>query len=301
MAKIIDGAAMARSIKDDIIYWANVNPKWEARPRLDIVCTSDDPASVVYVNHKLKDCAECRIRAVAHRMQNATTKDVLGLIDSLNANPEVDGIIVQLPGGHGLCADGILEHISFGKDVDGLCPRNLGKLMAARNESEVAFVPCTPKGVIHMLTHLDGNEKASDEHIRETRSVVIGRSNIVGKPIARMLEMLNSTVTVCHSGTPSIADYTKHADIVVSATGVPGMVTGDMIKSGAIVVDVGITRRDDGKLVGDVDCASVETVAGYITPVPGGVGPMTRAMLLKNMCIAAELRWSAAGKAIQFV
>jgi methylenetetrahydrofolate dehydrogenase (NADP+)/methenyltetrahydrofolate cyclohydrolase len=240
------------------------------------VLVGKDPASQSYVRMKERDCAEAGIRSVDYRCGADITQDELNaIIDECNADPSIHGILVQLPLPQGFDEEATLERISPEKDADGLHPENMGRLVRGIEGTRA----CTPWGVMAMLDHygIDPTGK---------HAVVIGRSSIVGKPMALMLLERNATVTICHSRTPDLAAVCRTADILVAAVGRPRMVTADFVKRGAVVIDVGINRTDDG-LVGDVDFADVEPVAGWITPVPGGVGPMTRAMLVMNTAEAA--------------
>jgi methylenetetrahydrofolate dehydrogenase (NADP+)/methenyltetrahydrofolate cyclohydrolase len=277
-AQLIDGNALARSIREDV---ARRVVRLAARglvPGLAVVLVGEDPASSVYVRNKVKDCGEVGIASTLDRLPADTTEDaLLARIAVLNADPSVHGILVQLPLPAHIDAHRVIEAISPAKDADGFHVSNVGLLLTG----QPLFRPCTPYGVMKMLEHagarLDGAE-----------AVVIGRSNIVGKPQALMLLAEGATVTICHSRTRDLAAHTRRADIIVAAVGRIGLVTADMVKPGAIVIDVGMNRGADGKLCGDVDFAAVREVASAITPVPGGVGPMTRAMLLVNTIEAAE-------------
>jgi methylenetetrahydrofolate dehydrogenase (NADP+) / methenyltetrahydrofolate cyclohydrolase len=277
-AHLIDGNALARSIRDDVSRRVSLLAPRGVVPGLAVVLVGDDAASSVYVRNKVKDCAEVGIVSTLDRMPADTTEHaLLARIAQLNADPAVHGILVQLPLPEHIDEHRVIEAISPAKDADGFHVSNVGLLLTGKP----LFRPCTPYGVMKMLEHagarLDGAE-----------AVVIGRSNIVGKPQALMLLAAGATVTVCHSRTRDLASHTRRADVLVAAVGRPGLVTADMVKPGAIVIDVGMNRGADGKLCGDVDFAAVREVAGAITPVPGGVGPMTRAMLLVNTIEAAE-------------
>jgi methylenetetrahydrofolate dehydrogenase (NADP+)/methenyltetrahydrofolate cyclohydrolase len=245
---------------------------------LAVVLVGDDPASAVYVRNKVKDCQEVGIVSTLDRLPADTTEAaLLARIGQLNADPNVHGILVQLPLPRHIDSHRVIEAISPHKDADGFHVSNVGMLVTG----QPLFRPCTPYGVMKMLEH-------AGAHLDGAEAVVIGRSNIVGKPQALMLLAEGATVTVCHSRTRDLAAHTRRADIVVAAVGRIGLVTADMVKPGAIVIDVGMNRGADGKLCGDVDFDAVREVAGAITPVPGGVGPMTRAMLLVNTIEAAE-------------
>ena len=238
----------------------------------------DNPASAVYVRNKVKACADVGFHSVLEKYEATMTEaELLARIDALNNDPSIHGILVQLPLPKHIDDHKVIETISPAKDVDGFHIASAGALMVG----EVGFKACTPYGCMKML------ESIGLKDLRGKHAVVIGRSNIVGKPMAMMLLQANATVTVCHSGTADLGAMTRQADILVAAVGRPGTVTADMVKPGAIVIDVGINRREDGKLCGDVDFDTVKEVAGWITPVPGGVGPMTIACLLRNTAVAA--------------
>ncbi|ODS94159.1 MAG: bifunctional methylenetetrahydrofolate dehydrogenase/methenyltetrahydrofolate cyclohydrolase [Lautropia sp. SCN 69-89] len=241
---------------------------------LAVILVGDDPASSVYVRNKVKDCEESGIRSTLDRMPADTTQaTLLARIAALNADPAIHGILVQLPLPPQIDAHAVIEAISPAKDVDGF--------HVASMTGQPGFRPCTPYGVMKMLEHAGAVLKGAE-------AVVVGRSNIVGKPQAMLLLQADATVTICHSRTRDLAAHTRRADVLVAAVGRAKMITGDMIKPGAIVIDVGMNRDAAGKLCGDVDFDSAREVAGWITPVPGGVGPMTRAMLLENTIEAAE-------------
>lgn len=278
-AQIIDGKAVAAQLRQTIKQRVDQRLAAGKRaPGLAVVLVGSDPASEVYVAHKRKDCAEVGIHSLAHDLPAETSEaDLLALIDSLNANPEVDGILVQLPLPNHINTDAVIERIQPEKDVDGFHPYNLGRLAQRRPRLR----PCTPRGVMILLEH-SGIELAGLD------AVVIGASNIVGKPMALELLMAGCTVTVCHSRTRDLQAKVRAADLVVVGVGRPQMVKGDWLKPGAVVIDVGINRLDNGKLCGDVEFASASEVAGWITPVPGGVGPMTRATLLQNTLDTSE-------------
>ena len=277
-ANLIDGNALAASIRNDVGRRVRRLVDRGLTTGLAVVLVGDDPASAVYVRNKVKDCQEVGITSTLDRLPADTTEAaLLARIGQLNADTSVHGILVQLPLPRHIDSHRVIEAISPDKDADGFHVSNVGMLVTG----QPLFRPCTPYGVMKMLEHagaqLDGAE-----------AVVIGRSNIVGKPQALMLLAQGATVTVCHSRTRDLAAHTRRADIIVAAVGRIGLVTADMVKPGAIVIDVGMNRGADGKLCGDVDFAAVREVAGAITPVPGGVGPMTRAMLLVNTIEAAE-------------
>jgi methylenetetrahydrofolate dehydrogenase (NADP+)/methenyltetrahydrofolate cyclohydrolase len=277
-AHLIDGNALARSLREDVARRVDRLAARGLRPGLAVVLVGDDPASAVYVRNKVRDCEEVGITSTLDRLPASTTEaQLLARIAELNADRSVHGILVQLPLPAHIDTHRVIEAISPAKDADGFHVSNVGQLVVG----EPLFRPCTPYGVMKMLEHagtrLDGAE-----------AVVIGRSNIVGKPQALMLLAAGATVTVCHSRTKDLAAHTRRADVLVAAVGRANLVTADMVKPGATVIDVGMNRGADGRLCGDVDFAGVSKVAGAITPVPGGVGPMTRAMLLVNTVEAAE-------------
>lgn len=279
MAKIIDGKALAQSIKENIAREVDALKEKGVTPGLAVILVGDDPASKVYVNNKKKACAQVGIYSEEYLLPADTDeKTLLDLIAKLNADKNISGVLLQAPIPPHLDYRKISETISPAKDVDAFHPYNVGKIMIG----DFDFVPCTPAGVIELI-------KSTGTEIAGKNCVVIGRSNIVGKPQAMLLLKENGTVTVCHSKTKDIASFTRGADILVVAVGRAGFVNGDMIKPGAVVIDVGMNRNTEGKLCGDVDFASAEPVAAYITPVPGGVGPMTVTMLLKNTVKAAKL------------
>lgn len=271
----MDGAALARQIKETLAEEVKGLPR---RPGLAVIIVGDDPASRVYVNSKRKDCTECGFYSEEYALLSSTSQEeLLGLIEALNERPDIDGILVQLPLPEGLDEEAILRAIRPDKDVDSFHPYNVGQLTLG----SPTFAPCTPAGVMELL-HAYGIDPAGK------RCVVLGRSNIVGKPMALLLLRENGTVTVCHSQTPNMARLTCEADILISAVGKVGLVTADMIKEGAVVIDVAMNRNELGKLCGDVKYDEVAEKASYITPVPGGVGPMTRAMLMRNTFTAAK-------------
>jgi methylenetetrahydrofolate dehydrogenase (NADP+)/methenyltetrahydrofolate cyclohydrolase len=281
-ARLLDGAALAASIRTDMSRRAAALRALGHPPGLAVILVGSDPASSVYVKHKVKDCEEAGIRSILDRLPADTPQDALqARIDQLNADPSVHGILVQLPLPPHLDAQRVIETISPAKDVDGFHISNAGALMTGQPR----FLPCTPYGVMKLLEHA-GVALAGAE------AVVVGRSNIVGKPQAMLLLQASATVTICHSQTRDLAAHCRRADVLVAAVGRERMITGDMIKPGAVVIDVGMNRISQGpnagKLCGDVDFDSALEVAGAITPVPGGVGPMTRAMLLVNTIEAAE-------------
>ena len=279
MARIIDGKALAQKIKENISEEVSELKNKGIIPGLAVILVGDDPASKVYVNNKKKACAQVGIYSEEYLLPADTDeKTLLDLIAKLNADDRINGVLLQAPIPPHLDYRKISETISPMKDVDAFHPYNVGKIMIG----DFDFVPCTPAGVVELI-------KSTGTTIEGKNCVVIGRSNIVGKPQAMLLLRENGTVTVCHSKTKDIASVTRNADILVVAVGKAGFVTGDMIKPGAVVIDVGMNRNSEGKLCGDVDFASAESVASWITPVPGGVGPMTVTMLLKNTVKAAKL------------
>ena len=277
-AQIIDGAAMARTVLREYKGRAEALARRGRPVGLAVLLVGDDPASAVYVRSKERACREAGVRTFDTRLPAATTEqELLGRIDVLNADAGIDGILVQLPLPAHLDAMRVLQRIDAAKDVDGFTWRNLGALL----DGHALLAPCTPSGVMVML-------ERSGVAIAGHRAVVLGRSSIVGKPAALMLLERHATVTVCHSRTPDLAGLIRDADILIAAVGKPRMVTADMIKPGAAVIDVGINRLPDGRLCGDVDYVTVRERAGWITPVPGGVGPMTVAMVIANVITAAE-------------
>ena len=280
-AQIIDGKAVSAQIRQEIKQRIDARTAQGLRaPGLAVILVGSDPASQVYVSHKRKDCLEVGIRSIAHDLPADTSQEkLLAIIDQLNADPDVDGILVQLPLPKHINADTVIERINPEKDVDGFHPYNVGRL-ALRMP---LLRPCTPRGVMVLLERTGQPLKGLD-------AVVVGASNIVGRPMALELLMAGCTVTVCHSATRDLEDKVRRADLVVVGVGKPALVKGDWIKPGAIVIDVGINRLPDGRLVGDVDYDAAAQRAGWITPVPGGVGPMTRAVLLQNTIDACERR-----------
>ncbi len=279
-AQILDGKAIAANLRKAIQQEvAIITGSGQRPPGLAVVLVGDNPASQIYVRNKQKACEEVGFLSELIRLEPGTREsDLLALIDDLNQREEIDGILVQLPLPGQIDEETVIERILPTKDVDGFHPYNVGRL-ALRMP---LLRPCTPKGVMTMLEHT-GMELAGKD------AVIIGQSNIVGRPMALELLMARCTITVCHSRTKNLAGKVRAADILVSAVGRPGFVAGDWIQPGAIVIDVGINRREDGKLCGDVDFTSASKVADWITPVPGGVGPMTIATLLENTLQAAKL------------
>ena len=276
-AQLMDGKALAAQKKAAIR--AEVE-RLARTPGLAVVLVGENPASQIYVRGKARDCEECGIRCMDFRLPAQTTEsELLTLIAELNGRADVDGILVQLPLPEGIRERRVLEAIAPEKDVDAFHPENVGRLV----QGQARYLPCTPAGVMELL-------RAAGVDPAGRRAVIVGRSNIVGKPMAFLLLQADATVTVCHSRTPDLADECRRADILISAVGRRGLITADMIKPGAAVVDVAMNRDEDGKLCGDVDFAAACAVAAHITPVPGGVGPMTRAMLMENTLRAARLR-----------
>lgn len=275
-AIIMDGKALAEKVKDQVRAQAEGLAR---TPGLAVILVGDNPASRVYVNGKKKDCAQCGFYSEEYALPVETTQqELLGLIETLNSREDIDGILLQLPVPAHLDEQALLHAIRPDKDVDCFHPYNVGQLMIG----EKGFQPCTPAGVMRMLREY-GIDPAGK------RCVVIGRSNIVGKPQALLMLRENATVTICHSRTQGLKEECLRADILVAAAGKAGLVTGDMIKPGAVVIDVAMNRNAEGKLCGDVDFAAAQETAGYITPVPGGVGPMTRAILMENTLLAARM------------
>ena len=279
MANIIDGKKIAAETRAEIAAAVEEQKSRGITPGLAVVIVGENPASQVYVRNKHKACGEVGIYSEVIELPETTTEEeLLSKVAALNNDDRIDGILVQLPLPRHINEEHILNAIRPDKDVDAFHPVNTGKIMIGNPD----FLPCTPAGVMVML------EKSGIE-IAGKHCVVVGRSNIVGKPMAMLLLAANGTVTVCHSKTRDLAEVTRSADILVVAIGRADFITGDMVKEGAVVIDVGMNRRADGKLTGDVDFASVSEKASYITPVPGGVGPMTITMLLRNTLTAAEL------------
>ena len=280
MAKILDGLTLSKKIKEELRAEVDILREKGIEIGLAVIIVGDNPASRVYVNHKKKDCAELGIMSEEHAMSAETTEEeLLALIDSLNNREDIHGILVQLPLPRQIDESKVIKAIAPEKDVDAFHPENVGKIMTG----DFDFPPCTPAGVMRMIeeTGIDLTGK---------NCVVIGRSNIVGKPQAMLLLHKNATVTICHSKTVNLKEICLGADVVVAAVGRPKMIDGSYIKEGAVVIDVGINRMDNGKLCGDVDFDSASMKASYITPVPGGVGPMTRATLMQNTVNAAKKR-----------
>lgn len=277
-AQLIDGNALSRKIRGEVAERVAKLVAQGRQPGLAVVLVGDNPASQVYVKHKVSDCESTGMRSVLEKYDASMSEaELLARVRALNADPAIHGILVQLPLPPHIDANKVIETISPAKDVDGFHVQSAGALMVG----QPGFKPCTPYGCMKMLESIGVSPRAK-------HAVVIGRSNIVGKPMAMLLLQANATVTICHSGTPDLGAMTRQADIVVAAVGKRNVLTADMVKPGAVVIDVGMNRNDEGKLCGDVDFDGVSRVAGWITPVPGGVGPMTRAMLLVNTLEAAE-------------
>ncbi|MBQ7109385.1 MAG: bifunctional methylenetetrahydrofolate dehydrogenase/methenyltetrahydrofolate cyclohydrolase FolD [Clostridia bacterium] len=278
MAKILSGKTVSARVKEELKKEVEALTKAGTQPGLAVVIVGDDSASKVYVANKEKACAELSMYSEKYALpQETTEEELLSLINKLNNDDKIHGVLVQLPLPKHLDDKTIINNILPQKDVDAFHPTNVGRIMIG----DFDFVPCTPAGIMELI-HESGVEVEGKE------CVVIGRSNIVGKPMSMLLLHENGTVTTCHSRTKDLKAATRRADILVAAVGIPKFVTGDMVKEGAVVIDVGMDRDENGKLCGDVDFDSVEPVAGAITPVPGGVGPMTIAMLMKNTLTAAK-------------
>ena len=276
--KILDGKAVSLKVKESVKVRADELKKFGIEPTLAVVLVGEDKASQTYVRAKEKACNEYGIKSVAHRLsENTTQNELLALINVLNLDDSIHGILVQLPLPKHIDTNVVLAAIDPRKDVDGFHAVNVGKLVSGLD----GFVPCTPLGVMEIL-------KEYGIDVAGLNAVVIGRSNIVGKPMANLLLNASATVTVTHSKTKNLKEICKNADLIVAAIGKPFFLKADMVKDGAVVVDVGINRLDDGRLVGDVDFDEVAPKCSYITPVPGGVGPMTIAMLLNNTILAAQ-------------
>lgn len=278
--KILDGKAVSLKVKESVKVRADELKKFGIEPTLAVVLVGEDKASQTYVRAKEKACNEYGIKSVAHRLsENTTQNELLALINVLNLDDSIHGILVQLPLPKHIDTNVVLAAIDPRKDVDGFHAVNVGKLVSGLD----GFVPCTPLGVMEIL-------KEYGIEVARLNAVVIGRSNIVGKPMANLLLNASATVTVTHSKTKNLKEICKNADLIVAAIGKPFFLKADMVKDGAVVVDVGINRLDDGRLVGDVDFDEVAPKCSYITPVPGGVGPMTIAMLLNNTILAAQAK-----------
>ena len=278
--KILDGKAVSLKVKESVKVRAEELKKIGIEPTLAVILAGEDKASQTYVRAKEKACNEYGIKSVAHRLsENTTQSELLALINVLNLDDSIHGILVQLPLPKHIDTNTILATIDPAKDVDGFHAVNVGKLVSGLD----GFVPCTPLGVMEIL-------KEYGIDVAGLNAVVIGRSNIVGKPMANLLLNASATVTITHSKTKNLKEICKNADLIVAAIGKPFFLKADMVKDGAVVIDVGINRLDDGRLVGDVDFDEVAPKCSYITPVPGGVGPMTIAMLLNNTILAAQAK-----------
>lgn len=278
MAKIIDGKVISAAVKESVAKEVEILKTKGVVPGLAVIIVGEDPASKVYVANKEKACEQLGMKSLKYALPEATTnEELLALIEKLNKDNTINGILCQLPLPRHLDEKAVIEAIDPVKDVDAFHPVNVGKIMTG----EYDFLPCTPAGIMEMLEY-------EDIDIEGKNCVVIGRSNIVGKPMSMLLLHKNGTVTICHSKTKNLKEVCASADILVAAVGRANFVTADMVKDGAVVIDVGINRLDNGKLCGDVNFADVEPKASYITPVPGGVGPMTIATLMKNTLTAAK-------------
>jgi bifunctional protein folD len=279
-AQILDGKALAAEIRSEVKTQVAALAEKGVSTALAVILVGDDSASQVYVRNKIKACADTGIRSLEFRMPAETTQQqLLAKIAELNADENVDGILVQLPLPKQINADAVISAIDPAKDVDGFHVANAGALVTGKQ----GFVPCTPFGVMRLI------EKSGVDP-RGKSAVIVGRSNIVGKPMALLLLAADATVTVAHSRTPDLCAVTRNADILVAAVGRAKLIKADMVKPGAVVIDVGMNRDENGKLCGDVDFSEVKAIAGSITPVPGGVGPMTIAMLMQNTALAAQMR-----------
>ena len=277
-AQLINGTALSQQIRADVARRAAALTARGVKPGLAVILVGEDPASAVYVRNKVKACAEAGFHSVLEKYDASLPEsDLLARIQALNADPAIHGILVQMPLPRHIHPQRVIETISTAKDVDGYSVQSAGDLMAGLP----GFRPCTPYGCMKLI-------ESTGYDLRGKHAVVIGRSNTVGKPMALLLLQANATVTICHSATPDLGLHTRQADVVVAAVGRRNTVTADMVKPGAIVIDVGMNRNDEGKLCGDVDFAGVSALAGWITPVPGGVGPMTITMLLVNTLESAE-------------
>jgi methylenetetrahydrofolate dehydrogenase (NADP+) / methenyltetrahydrofolate cyclohydrolase len=277
-AQLIDGLALSRTLRAEIAQHAAALRQRGTPPALAVILVGEDPASQVYVRHKIKACEECGLRSIFERYgANLSQAELLARIGALNADPQVHGILVQMPLPRHIDPHEVIAAIATVKDVDGFSVHSAGALMVGAP----GLRPATPYGCMKLL-------QSTGVDVRGKHAVVIGRSNTVGKPMALLLLQAHATVTVCHSGTPDLGHHTRQADIVIAAVGRRDVLRADMVKPGAVVIDVGMNRNQQGKLCGDVDFEGVRQVAGWITPVPGGVGPMTITMLLANTLEAAE-------------
>ena len=278
MATIIDGKQLAKKIRANLKIECEELKEQGINPKLAVIMVGDNPASKVYVRNKSRACNEVGIEYQEYLLpENATQKELLELIKKLNQDKEINGILLQSPLPQHLNINEAFKTITYSKDVDGFTPASVGKLCIG----EDTFISCTPYGVIKMFEEYNIDLKGKNV-------VILGRSNIVGKPLIQCCLQKDATVTVCHSKTENLSEYTKKADVIIAAIGKAKFLTEDMVKDGVVIIDVGINRQDDGKLVGDVDFENVSKKASYITPVPGGVGPMTIAMLMNNVIKAAK-------------
>ena len=278
MATIIDGKQLAKKIRENLKLECEELKEQGIDPKLAVIMVGDNPASKVYVRNKSRACNEVGIEYQEYLLpENATQKELLELIKKLNQDKEINGILLQSPLPQHLNINEAFKTITYSKDVDGFTPASVGKLCIG----EDTFISCTPYGVIKMFEEYNIDLKGKNV-------VILGRSNIVGKPLIQCCLQKDATVTVCHSKTKNLSEYTKKADVIIAAIGKAKFLTEDMVKDGVVIIDVGINRQDDGKLVGDVDFENVSKKASYITPVPGGVGPMTIAMLMNNVIKAAK-------------
>jgi methylenetetrahydrofolate dehydrogenase (NADP+)/methenyltetrahydrofolate cyclohydrolase len=278
VGRLIDGNALSRQLRADVALRAAALAQRGVRPGLAVILVGEDPASQIYVRNKVKACQDAGLHSVFEKYDATLSQaDLLARIDALNRDPAIHGILVQMPLPRQIDPHKVIETIATAKDVDGYSTLSAGELLTG----SPGFNPCTPYGCMKLIA-------STGVSLRGKHAVVIGRSNTVGKPMALMLLQENATVTICHSATENLKQYTLQADLVVAAVGRRNVLTADMVKPGAIVIDVGMNRNDEGKLCGDVDFAGVQKVAAFITPVPGGVGPMTITMLLVNTLEAAE-------------
>jgi methylenetetrahydrofolate dehydrogenase (NADP+)/methenyltetrahydrofolate cyclohydrolase len=277
-AQLIDGTLLSQKLRAEIAERAAALTKKGHQPGLAVILVGEDPASQVYVRNKVKACGEAGFHSILEKYESTLSEaDLLKRIDALNNDPKIHGILVQLPLPKHIDSHKVIEAISSKKDVDGFSVMSSGELMSGLE----GFKPCTPYGCMKLI-------ESTGVSLRGKHAVVIGRSNIVGKPMALLLLQANATVTICHSNTPDLGYHTRQADVIVAAVGRRNTVTSDMVKPGAIVIDVGVNRDENGKLCGDVDFQNVKEVAGYLTPMPGGTGPMTITMLLMNTIESAE-------------
>jgi methylenetetrahydrofolate dehydrogenase (NADP+)/methenyltetrahydrofolate cyclohydrolase len=286
-AQLIDGSALSAQLRSNVASRVAALKAQGVTPGLAVILVGEDPASAVYVRNKVKGCSDTGVHSVFEKYESTLPEaDLLARIAALNVDPTIHGILVQMPLPKHINPHKVIEAISTSKDVDGYATLSAGELMTGQS----GFRPCTPYGCMKLI-------ESTGIDLRGKHAVVIGRSNTVGKPMALLLLQANATVTVCHSATIDIGHYTRQADVIVAAVGKRNVLTADMVKPGAVVIDVGMNRNDQGKLCGDVDFAGVSGVAGHITPVPGGVGPMTITMLLVNTLESAERDASARGLA----